>query len=101
DKGAHLDVSSRVQDVCDFFGPTDLLQMDAHMLPNARMRHDPPTSPESQLIGGPIQENKDKAARANPITFVATGDPPFLIVHGDSDPGVPIHQSQLLFDALK
>jgi acetyl esterase/lipase len=101
DKGAQPDVSSRVQAVCDFYGPTDLLQMDAHALPNARMKHDPPFSPESRLIGGAIQENKDKAARANPITYITADDPPFLIVHGDQDPLVPIHQSQLLFDALK
>ena len=101
DKGEQLDVSSRVQAVCDFFGPTDLLQMDAHALPDARMKHDPVSSPESRLIGGAIQENKDKATRANPITYITADDPPFLIVHGDQDPLVPIHQSQLLFDALK
>jgi len=101
DQGAPSDVSSRVQAACDFFGPTDLLQMDAHALPNARLKHDPPFSPESRLIGGAIQDNKDKAARANPITYVTADDPPFLIVHGDQDPLVPIHQSQLLFEALK
>ena len=69
-----------------FFGPTDLLQMDAHALPGATMKHDSPQSPESRLIGGPIQENKDKVARVNPITYVTPDDPPFLIVHGDPRP---------------
>src|SRR5260221_13366364 len=46
-------------------------------------------------------EKKDKAARANPITFVSRDAPPFLIVHGDKDPTVPINQSQLMFAALK
>ena len=101
EKGEQPDVSSRVQAVCDFFGPTDLLQMDAHALADTRMKHDPPFSPESRLIGGPIQENPDKAARANPIAYIKADDPPFLIVHGDQDPLVPIHQSQLLFEALK
>ncbi|MBI5685049.1 MAG: alpha/beta hydrolase [Verrucomicrobia bacterium] len=101
DVGAHPDVSSRVQAVCDFYGPTDLLQMDAHALPEARLKHDPASSPESRLIGGAIQENKEKTARANPIVYASKDDPPFLIVHGDKDPTVPIHQSQLLFDALK
>jgi hypothetical protein len=36
-----------VQAVCDFFGPTDFLQMDAHRLPNARLVHDSPDSPAS------------------------------------------------------
>ena len=65
------------------------------------MTHDPADSPESQLIGGAIQENKDKTARANPITYVTPGDPPFLICHGDADPLVPHHQSELLEAALR
>ena len=102
DVGAHLDVSSRVQAVCDYYGPTDLTQMDAHALSGARLRHDDPKSPEACLIGGPVQANKDKAARVSPITYVKANPlPPFLIVHGDTDPVVPVHQSELLFEALK
>jgi|GEM_PF-215373 len=100
DVGENLVQSSRVQAVVDYFGPTDFLQMDAHRLPNG-MIHDTPDSPESQLIGGAIQENKDKAAKANPVNYVTPDDPPFLIVHGDSDPLVPHHQSELLEAALK
>ncbi|MGE5294538.1 MAG: prolyl oligopeptidase family serine peptidase, partial [Solirubrobacterales bacterium] len=62
--------------------------------------HDAPDSPESKLVGGPIQENKDKVQRANPITYVTKDDPPFLIVHGDADPIVPYNQSVLLREAL-
>jgi acetyl esterase/lipase len=98
--GAHLDQSSRLQAVVDYFGPTDFLQMDAHRPPNG-MVHDTPNSPESELIGGPIQQHKEKTARANPITYVTPGDPPFLICHGDQDPLVPHHQSILLEAALK
>ncbi len=101
DVGADLDQSSRVQAVCDYYGPTDLLQMDAHALPNPRIKHDMAQSPESRLVGGPIQENKDKVARLNPITYVTPDDPPFLIVHGDQDTTVPPHQNTLLFEALK
>lgn len=100
DKGGNLDQSSRVQAVVDYFGPTDFLQMDAHRLPNGQL-HDPADSPESQLVGGPIQENKNKTERANPITYVTSNAPPFLICHGDLDPLVPHHQSQLLEAALK
>jgi acetyl esterase/lipase len=91
--------SSRVQAVVDFFGPTDFLQMDAKALPGG-MKHDPADSPESQLVGGAIQQNKDKVARANPITYVSPDDPPFLILHGEQDPLVPVNQSELLFAAL-
>jgi dipeptidyl aminopeptidase/acylaminoacyl peptidase len=89
-----------VQAVVDYFGPTDFLQMDAHRLPKG-MVHNGVQSPESLLVGGPIQENKDKVARANPITYVTKDAPPFLICHGDADPLVPRHQSELLAAALR
>lgn len=101
DVGENLDQSSAVQAVSDFFGPTDVLQMDAHAVPGARLKHDPANSPESRLIGGSIQENKDQAARVNPITYLTKNAAPHLIVHGDQDPTVPHHQSELLFAALK
>lgn len=98
DVGGNPGVSSRVQAVVDFFGPTDFTQMSK--FPGA-MDHDSPKSPESELLGGPVQKNKDKAARANPITYVTADDPPFLIMHGDKDPLVPLNQSELLEAALK
>jgi dipeptidyl aminopeptidase/acylaminoacyl peptidase len=64
------------------------------------MNHDAPDSPEAQLVGGPVQDNKEACKKANPITYVTRKDPPFLIVHGDKDPLVPLNQSQLLYDAL-
>jgi acetyl esterase/lipase len=94
------EISTRVQAVVDFFGPTDFLQMDAHALPGGQ-RHNPADSPESQLIGGPIQEHPDKVARANPVTWVTREAAPFLILHGERDPLVPVHQSELLFEALR
>ncbi len=100
DLGENLEVSSRVQAVVDLFGPTDFLQMDNHRLPNGLI-HNVPDSPESLLIGGNIQENKDKVAKANPINYVTKDDPPFLIIHGDSDPLIPHHQSELLEKALR
>jgi acetyl esterase/lipase len=93
-----LDQSSRVQAVVDWFGPTDFTRMSA--FPN-RIDHDAPNSPESLLLGGPVQDNKDKAARANPITYVTADDPPFLIMHGDQDDLVPSNQSDLLHEALQ
>lgn len=98
--GEYLDVSSRVQAVVDYFGPTDFLQMDAQRLPEGQI-HNTPDSPESELIGGPIQENQEKVARCNPITYVTNEAPPFLIVHGDQDPLVPYGQSLLLVEALQ
>ncbi len=100
--GGHPDFSSRVQAVCDWFGPTDFLQMEAHALtPGRPFNHDAVDSPESLFVGGAIQENKEKVRAANPITYVTPDDPPFLIMHGDRDPLVPHHQSELLAAALK
>jgi acetyl esterase/lipase len=98
EKGENLSVSSRVQAVCDYFGPTDFTLISRFP---STMDHDASDSPEARLIGGPIQENKDKCKRANPITYVTKDDPPFLIVHGDKDPLVPHNQSQILSEALK
>jgi acetyl esterase/lipase len=91
-KGGNLEQSSKVQCVVDWFGPTDFTKMGG--------RHDRPGSPEARLIGGPVPENKDRAAKANPITYVRKGAPPFLIMHGDRDETVPFNQSQLLAAAL-
>jgi acetyl esterase/lipase len=99
--GRNGGVSSRVQAVCDWFGPTDLLQMNQMAGPGGRLDHDSPNSPESKLIGGPFQENKEKAGRASPIKYVTADDPPFLFLHGDKDPLVPWQQSRILHDALK
>jgi acetyl esterase/lipase len=91
-KGGNPEQSSRVQCVVDWFGPTDFTKMGG--------RHDRPHSPEVRLLGGPVQENKDRAAKANPITYIRKGVPPFLIMHGDRDDTVPFGQSQLLAKAL-
>ena len=101
DVGDHDAVSSRVQAVVDWFGPTDLTLMGKQSGPESKMDHDSPTSPESKLVGGPIQERKELARTANPITYVTRDDPPFLIMHGDKDPLVPWRQSEILRDALK
>jgi acetyl esterase/lipase len=99
--GGNAAQSSRVQAVVDFFGPTDFLQMDAHAVKGAFLKHDPASSPESKLIGGAIQQNVEKVKLANPIAYVTKDAPPFYIAHGEQDPLVPCHQSELLQEALK
>lgn len=103
DTEANRQYSSRVQAVCDWFGPTDFLQMDEHSLEGSRLVHNAPNSPESLLVGGPIQQEpyRSLARKANPITYVTKDDPPFLIMHGDRDMSVPLHQSRLLYEALQ
>ena len=93
--GGNLEYSSRVQAVCDYFGPADLMPLTV-----------PGVSPGAaavvaKLLGGPPAEKKDLAALASPVTHVTKDAPPFLIMHGDKDTLVPLSQSQTLHDALK
>jgi len=92
---------SSVQAVCDWCGPTDFLQLDAHAAPNPSLVFASPDSPVSRLLGGPLLENRDKAEAASPLRYVRPGMPPFLIMHGEKDASVPIHQSELLYERLK
>jgi len=97
----HPEQSSRVQAVCDWFGPTDFLTMRQQALERRRRQDAARPSAELQLIGGTIDERRGLAVLASPVTYVSEDDPPFLIAHGDSDPVVPVQQSQLFHDALK
>ena len=81
----------------DLFGPSDLLTMDDAP---GTMKHDAPDSPESKLIGGPIQKRAALTRQASPLTHVSVDDAPFLIIHGTDDPLVPFDQSVRLDAAL-
>ena len=95
-------VSSRVQGVIDWFGPTDFLKMDAQAkAQGCPPDHDAATSPESKYLGTPIQQVPNLAKQADPITYIDKTDPPFLLQKGDKDCLIPFAQSQLLHDALK
>ncbi|MCC6356753.1 MAG: alpha/beta hydrolase fold domain-containing protein [Verrucomicrobiae bacterium] len=99
--GPNNGASSRVSCVVNFYGPSELLTMGAQSKPGGRISHDAPDSPEAKLVGGALQENKEKAKAASPITHVSKDDPPFLHIHGDADPVVPYAQSEALHEALK
>lgn len=97
DVGGNLDQSSRVQAVCDFCGPAAFFE-------EGSMGKDPQgTGPKAvvKLLGGPLSENQEKARLASPVVHVSKDDPPFLIVHGDKDPLVPLDQSRRLAAALE
>lgn len=96
----NTNVSSRVQAVVDWFGPTDLTLMGQESGPHTMIQHDAPDSPEAHLLGGPVQEKRDLAKTANPLTYISKNDPPFLIMHGDNDQLVPLAQSLILAKAL-
>ncbi len=93
-------VSSRVQAVLDWFGPTDLIVIGQQSRSDSVIQHDAPNSPESRLLGGPVHERRELARTANPLTYIDQDDPPFLIMHGDADRVVPLGQSTILAKAL-
>ena len=96
--GPHAARGTKVACVVDYFGPTNFLRMNDF---KGRIDHDAAGSPESQLIGGPIQDNKRKTLTADPISYVSKEDSPFLIMHGTEDMAVAYNQSVILHSALK
>ena len=103
-EGAELgnaDQSSCVQAVVDWFGPIDFLQLDAQFEgTECAQNHDAADSPESMLVGAPIQTVPDVVATTNAMNYVDAEDAPFLIQHGSADCNIPPVQGQNLADAL-
>ncbi len=91
--GGWPDESSRVQAVVDWYGPSDLLQIDDAFA----SAHEASTL----LLGRHPREDLEAAARVNPINHISDACPPFLIMHGDQDAVVPLNQSELLHAALE
>lgn len=92
--GEHLDVSSRVQAVCDWFGPTIF---DAKNVPLA-FGGNPMVV---KLLGGTIDQKRELARMASPALHVTGDAAPFLIVHGDKDNLVPLFQSTIMAQWLE
>lgn len=93
--------SSKVKVVVDMYGPTDLSKLDEQKLPGTPLDGNASFMPPSLLLGCSIQSCLDKAATANPINYVTSDDPPFLILQGMLDVLCPWQQSQMLYDALR
>jgi acetyl esterase/lipase len=95
DVGGNLEQSSRVHAICAFYPPTDLNRLVTD--PKSRLS---PDSDIGKLLGGPLEQNLDKAARANPINYITADDTPFFILHGEKDTMVPIEHSVTLHESL-
>ena len=106
----NLEYSSGVQAVCNWYGPTDFTQVQPAF--------SEPISPKvwqeyrgvpwylytvvtTLLLGGSVSEKTQLAQAANPINYIDSEDPPFMIVHGDLDKIVPVNQSVILVEALE
>ena len=60
-----------------------------------------PEAPQLRLVGLVAKGQQARLAKASPTSYVASGNPPFLILHGDKDNVVPIAQSEELLRLLK
>jgi len=97
----HADQSSCVQAVVDWFGPIDFLKMDEQFAgTSCPANHNESSSPESKLVGAPIQTVPDLVATTNPMNYITSDDAPFFIEHGTADCNIPPTQSKNLADAL-
>jgi acetyl esterase/lipase len=85
-------VSSKVQAVVDYYGPT-------HLVDHATL-NDNVDGLLVRLFGGTRADMPDVYKNASPYFHVKPTDPPMLIVQGDCDGTVPLVQSTLFADAL-
>jgi acetyl esterase/lipase len=103
-EGAELgnaDQSSCVQAVVDWFGPIDFLKMqDQLTAAGCSASTNDASSPESKLVGAPIQTVPDIVKTTNPMNYITADDAPFFIENGTADCNIPPIQNKNLADAL-
>lgn len=96
--GAYTKESSYVNAVCDWSGPTELLQMDCG---NAMSFGGPGNTPEEQILGLPKIGNEDNFLLLSASGYLDKNDVPAYIFHGDADFIVPSCSSQYLYDQMQ
>ncbi|HAI10854.1 MAG TPA: alpha/beta hydrolase [Phycisphaerales bacterium] len=80
--GEHLGVSSRVDAIIDFYGPTDLLALG-----------------KTKRGGQELDVTEAFSKSASPVSYLDANDPPVLIFHGDRDRTV-VPQQSVTLDAM-
>lgn len=114
----HSGYSSAVQAVVDGYGPTNFARIDAarsafrwakidaesldaeSVVVGGVLPAGDPDSFESRLIGAPVGSSPLQVELADPVHYMRSGSPPFLILHGEADSLIPCSQSRYLFEAL-
>jgi acetyl esterase/lipase len=87
-QGGWNGISSRVQAVISYFGPADLTAPH-------------PTAVDTILesfLGTTFSKDPQLFKNASPVSWVASGSPPLLLIHGDDDMLVPLSQSQEMLE---
>jgi len=87
DSGRFLDFSSAVQAVCSWYMPCDLPKLAKETLLRPA------------FFNGDIND-KNYIRCINPISYITSGSPPFLILHGTEDKTVSLEHSEMFYEAL-
>ncbi len=100
------DESTRVKAVAVFFPPTDFLDWDGKRLDQSSedRLHGMTRAlafPPGQAEGKTPDELAAALEAISPARLVKPGLPPYLTIHGNADPAVPLQQSQKMVEALK
>jgi len=89
---------TRVKAAAIFFPPTDFLDWDGKQA-------NPQLLGDLLFLGGTKghtdEEIKERATEISPARLVKAPVIPFLLIHGDADPLVPLQQSEKMVEALK
>lgn len=89
EEGGNPNQSSAVQAVCSWYTPVKLAELtDLRDLVN-------------RFLDCDIAERPELAKKADPLTYINAGTPPFLLLHGTADTLVPIRCTEALHDALE
>lgn len=91
--GGNPGVSSAVQAVVDFYGPTDFVTPGIYS--------EQATQLTEGLMGKPLAGNEELWKSGSPVFYVKAGAPPMLLIHGDVDGAIPLAQSTVFAEALK
>jgi acetyl esterase/lipase len=95
--GKFAKVSSRVQCVVNFFGPTDFLTYYGSDTTMDRLSR---ANMISQFLGKTEAIIRENARQASAVTWVSKDDAPFFTAHGTEDTLVPLSQAEKIHAAL-
>jgi acetyl esterase/lipase len=88
-----------VRGIIDLYGPSDMTRWQA--TPDGEKALGMDSGKLLEMVFGTQDRTSTALKNASPLFFVASGRPPVLTLHGDSDPIVKIEQSEWLHDALR
>jgi acetyl esterase/lipase len=87
--------------VINFYGASNLFTMPPNVPGPGNVPEKLAATNGARLLGGPVHERPDLAREASGLFHVSAEDPPFLLIHGDRDPLVPLDQSTTLDAAIR